>query len=164
MICWISSMTVTISRSVDSLGLLTSRLTRWIVRDPFLTAATSSSSRKITWFVCSMMALHREKELLVITDPYNYSYLYIKLGRSPGLCAQWWHCSEKQLLGVVQKCQHYQEHTSGERVVRGRPEVSTLSYTEYHFLWPPPSVPPSLPKDYFKNVDSETPSQNRNAP
>ena len=35
----------------------TPRLTRWIDRTPFATAATSSSSKKITRFVCSMMAL-----------------------------------------------------------------------------------------------------------
>ena len=33
------------------------RLTRWIERTPFETAATSSSSKKMTLFVCSMIAL-----------------------------------------------------------------------------------------------------------
>ena len=45
---------------------------------------------------------------------------------------------------------------------RGRPGLSTLSraYTEYSFFATPP---PHLPREYFENVDFETPSQNRNA-
>ena len=47
--------------------------------------------------------------------------------------------------------------------LRGRRELSTLSgeYADYFFLW---SLIPSLPEEYFENVDFETPSQDRNAP
>ena len=44
-----------------------------------------------------------------------------------------------------------------EHGLRGHPEMSTLSrvYTEHSFLLP-------IPKDYFENVDFETPFQNHN--
>lgn len=68
MICWISILMVVTSRVVDSSRV---RLIRWIVRHPFCTAATSSSSRKITWFVCSIIALQNCQKKVHQVLPWN---------------------------------------------------------------------------------------------
>lgn len=80
MICWISILMVVTSRVADSSRV---RLILWIVRHPFCTAATSSSSRKITWLVCSIIALQKCPklyryctEILLAWNFLLYSYLY----------------------------------------------------------------------------------------
>ena len=61
MICCSSIFSVTTSLTVESSIL---RDTRCIVKLPLLTAATSSSSRKITWLVCSMTALKQRRRII----------------------------------------------------------------------------------------------------
>lgn len=78
MISCISILRVVISRTDDSFGLCRMR---WIVSLPLRpTAATSLSSRNITWLVCSMIALQNRKcnmswfeaqDLLYHKQPYG---------------------------------------------------------------------------------------------